>query len=47
MAHGDFTAFFTRVSLAYSQNLRKEITKTIFKIEIRVKFMKIRGVFVN
>ena len=34
----------THVSLAYSQNSRKMITKRIIKIEIRVKFIKIRGV---
>jgi hypothetical protein len=35
--------FLTLVSFAYSQTSRKMIAKTILKIEIRVKFVKIRG----
>ena len=34
----------TLVSFAYSQTSRKMIAKTILKIEIRVKFVKIRGI---
>ena len=37
----------THVSYEYSQNSRKMITKTILKIEIRVKSVKIRGYLLN
>jgi hypothetical protein len=47
MSHGDFTALSYSFFLEYLQNSRKVITKTILKIEIRVKPVKIRGYLLN
>ena len=46
MGHGDFAALsYSCFFSIFTQFTKKMIAKTILKIEIRVRFMKIRGIF--